>query len=104
MLQSSVLAAVEQVLQQLDIEQSERSSEGWLDRPRFLTLPIGGRGSSDPVTITGSEPNASERDAPGSDLGTALLTRIRPRFLHRLPNFPQQMKGSAADLASGSVT
>ena len=48
MLQSSVLAAVEQVLQQLDLEQSERSSEAWLDRPRFLTLPIGGRSSSDP--------------------------------------------------------
>ena len=47
MLQGSVLAAVEQVLQQLDLEQSERSSEAWLDRPRFLTLPIGGRGSSD---------------------------------------------------------
>jgi len=48
MLQSSVLAAVDQVLQQLDLEQIERSSEAWLDRPRFLALPIGGRGSSDP--------------------------------------------------------
>jgi hypothetical protein len=46
MLQSSVLAAVDQVLQQLDLEQSERSSEAWLDRPRFLSLPIGGRASS----------------------------------------------------------
>jgi hypothetical protein len=48
MLQSSVVAAVEQVLQQLDLEQIERGSEAWLDRPRFLTLPIDGRGSSDP--------------------------------------------------------
>ncbi|HKF86801.1 MAG TPA: hypothetical protein VKB85_01850 [Propionibacteriaceae bacterium] len=43
MLQSSVLAAVEQILQQLDLERGERSSEAWLDRPRFLTPPIGGR-------------------------------------------------------------
>lgn len=42
MLQSSVLAAVEQILQQLDLEQSERSRAAWLERPRFLTLPIGG--------------------------------------------------------------
>jgi uncharacterized membrane protein YccC len=35
MLHSSVLAAVEQVLQQLDLEQSERSTEARLDRPRL---------------------------------------------------------------------
>jgi len=48
MLQSSIVAAVEQVLQQLDLEQIERGSEAWLDRPSFLTVPIDGRGSSDP--------------------------------------------------------
>ena len=46
MLQSSVLAAVDQILQQLDLEQRDRTSEAWLDRPRFLALPIGGRGNS----------------------------------------------------------
>jgi len=39
LLQGSVLAAVEQVLLQLDLEQQERSSEAWLDRQRLPTLP-----------------------------------------------------------------
>jgi hypothetical protein len=40
MLQGSVLTAIEQVLQELDLELTERS-EAWLDRHPLLTLPIG---------------------------------------------------------------
>jgi hypothetical protein len=40
MLQGSVLAAVEQVLLQLDLEQDERSSAAWLDRSRVASLPV----------------------------------------------------------------
>jgi uncharacterized membrane protein YccC len=40
MLQGSVLAAVEQVLAQLNPELRERSSEAWLDRARLPMLPI----------------------------------------------------------------
>ena len=41
MLQGSVLTAIEQVLQQLDLEQSERSRDAWLDRHPLPTVPIG---------------------------------------------------------------
>jgi uncharacterized membrane protein YccC len=41
MLQGSVLTAIEQVLQQLDLELSERSREAWLDRHPLPTVPIG---------------------------------------------------------------
>jgi uncharacterized membrane protein YccC len=40
MLQGSVLAAVEEVLAQLDPEQRERSSEAWLERYRLPNLPL----------------------------------------------------------------
>jgi hypothetical protein len=40
MLQGSVLAAVEQILLQLDLEQRERRSEAWLERYRVPALPI----------------------------------------------------------------
>ena len=40
MLQGSVLAAVEQILLQLDLEQRERSSEAWLNRSRLTSLPL----------------------------------------------------------------
>lgn len=39
MLQGSVLAAVEQVLLQLDLEQQDRSSAAWLERSGFSLLP-----------------------------------------------------------------
>ena len=41
MLQGSVLTAIEQVLQQLDLELSERTREAWLDRHPLPTVPIG---------------------------------------------------------------
>jgi len=40
MLQGSVLAAVEQILLQLDLEERERSSEAWLNRYRLPSLPL----------------------------------------------------------------
>lgn len=40
MLQGSVLAAVEQILLQLDLEQIQRSSAAWLQRSRVADLPL----------------------------------------------------------------
>jgi hypothetical protein len=40
MLQGSVLTAIEQVLQELDLEHTERSSESWLERHPLPGLPI----------------------------------------------------------------
>ncbi len=40
MLQGSVLAAVEQILQQLDLEQEERSSAAWLNRHPIPMVPL----------------------------------------------------------------